>query len=47
MNISNLKEYLKISNTIKNYKTICIILELKIVAGNSKKNTTKRNGKIL
>ena len=41
MNISNLKEYLKISNTIKNYKTICIILELKIVAGNSKKTQLK------
>jgi len=35
-NISNLKEYFKISNTIKNYKEVCTLLEEPIKTGKSK-----------
>jgi len=36
MNISKLKEYVKTSNSIQNYKSLCAILEEKIKTGKSK-----------
>lgn len=41
MNIINLKEYFKTSNTIKNYKELCAILKIKVLAGNAKKAQLK------
>jgi len=41
MNIINLREYFKTSNTIKNYKELCAILKIKVMAGDSKKAQIK------
>jgi len=38
MNIDNLKEYLQKTNIIPNYKALCIILEIMVSAGDSKKS---------
>jgi len=41
MDIINLKEYFKTSNTIANYKALCAILKIKVMAGDSKKAQIK------
>jgi len=41
MNISNLRKYFEVSNTIKSYKVVCTILEIKVLSGNSKKAQLK------
>jgi len=38
MNIDKLREYVKTSNTIANYKFLCAILGIKVTNGNSKKS---------